>query len=105
LRFDSVTARAKAHLDAQMQLDPLEEQLQLPALALQIGNQHRRTSRIQHQVVHDFNRMGLADGKVNESVEVAPQVHQHVQLNGGLCRAKQYSRKHRQKDQIHHTNH
>ena len=39
LRLYRVLAGAKKHLDAQMLLDPLEEQLHLPALAIQIGDQ------------------------------------------------------------------
>ena len=39
LRLDSVLAGAKEHLDAQMLLDPFEEQLHLPTLAIQAGNQ------------------------------------------------------------------
>ena len=41
LRLDRVLAGAKEHLDTQMLLDPLEEQFDLPALALQVGNQLR----------------------------------------------------------------
>ena len=39
LRLDGVLAGAKKHLDAQVLLDPFEEQLHLPALAIKIGNQ------------------------------------------------------------------
>ena len=39
LRLDGVLAGAEEHLDTQMLLDPLEEQLYLPALAIQVGNQ------------------------------------------------------------------
>ena len=39
LRLDGVLAGAKKHLDAQMLLDPLEEQFHLPALAVEIGDQ------------------------------------------------------------------
>ena len=38
LRLHRVLAGAEEHLDAQMLLDPLEEQLDLPALAIQIGD-------------------------------------------------------------------
>ena len=39
LRLDGVLAGAKEHLDAQVLLDPFEEQLHLPTLAVQVGNQ------------------------------------------------------------------
>jgi hypothetical protein len=39
LRPHRVLAGAVEHFDAQMLLDPLEEQLHLPALAIQVGNQ------------------------------------------------------------------
>ena len=39
LRLHRVLAGAKEHIDAQMLLDPFKEQLHLPALALQSGNQ------------------------------------------------------------------
>ena len=41
LRLHRVLAGAKEHLDAQMLLDLFEVQLDLPALAVQIGNQLR----------------------------------------------------------------
>jgi len=41
LRLDGVLAGAKEHLDSQVLLDPLEEQLHLPALVVQVGNQLR----------------------------------------------------------------
>ena len=39
LPLDGVLAGAQKNLDAQVLLDPFEEQLHLPALALQIGLQ------------------------------------------------------------------
>ncbi len=39
LRLHRVLAGAVEHFDAQMLLDPFEEQLHLPALAIQVGNQ------------------------------------------------------------------
>ena len=39
LRLDGVLAGADEHLDAQVLLDPFEEQLHLPTLAVQVGNQ------------------------------------------------------------------
>ena len=47
LRLHGVLACSKEHLDTQMLFDPLEEQLHLPALAVQIGNQ----LRLERQVV------------------------------------------------------
>ena len=39
LRLHRVFAGAEEHLDAQVLLDPFEEQFHLPALAVQVGNQ------------------------------------------------------------------
>jgi hypothetical protein len=39
LRLDGVLAGTEEHLDAQMLLDPFEEQFHLPALTVQVGNQ------------------------------------------------------------------
>jgi|JI10StandDraft_1071094.scaffolds.fasta_scaffold442118_2 hypothetical protein len=39
LRLRRVLTGAEEHLDAQMLLDPFEEQLDLPTLAVQVGNQ------------------------------------------------------------------
>ena len=175
LRLHRVLAGAEEHLDAQMLLDPFEEQLHLPALAVQIGDQlrfqgevvgqkhqalagvvldhhpanrrgivlarkmprqhasliaqHQRTSpihrmgvaplelgvalgagheecfglvnheqtrkvqiapvhqvessRLQHQIVHHVDLVGLAVGDVNETGGIAPEVQQGVQLDGG----------------------
>jgi len=47
LRLVGVFAGAKEHLDMQVLLDPFEEQLHLPALAVQVGNQ----LRLQDEVV------------------------------------------------------
>ena len=188
LRLHRVLAGAEEHLDAQMLLDPLEEQFHLPALAVQVGDQlrfqgevvgqkhqsfagvvldhhpaHRRGivlsrkmprqhaglvaqhrcidsihrvrvtplelgvalrsgheecfgfvnheqtckvqiapihqvkgSRLQHQIVHDVDLVGLAVGDVNETWDVAPQIEQGVQFDGGLGRAKRCPCKHRQ---------
>ena len=46
LRLHGVLACSKEHLDTQMLLDPLEEQLHLSALAIQIGNQLRRERQV-----------------------------------------------------------
>ena len=46
LSLHRVLAGAKEHLDAQMLLDPLEEQLHLPALAVQTGNQLRPQGKV-----------------------------------------------------------
>ena len=46
LRLHSVLARAQKTLDAQVLLDPLEEQLHLPAILVQGGNGQRRQSRV-----------------------------------------------------------
>ena len=180
LRLDGILAGTEEHLDAQVLLDPFEEQLHLPALAVQVGNQlglerevvgqkhqafactvldhhaahrrgvvlarivsreharliaqHRRIdpihrvrvtpfefgialgaghkesvgfvndeqsceiqiapvhqvegARLQHQIVHDVDLVGLAVGNVNEAGDVASQVQQRVQLDGRLGRTK-----------------
>ena len=188
LRLDGVLAGSEEHLDAQMLFDPLEEQLYLPALAIQVGNQlgferevvgqknqalarivldhhpaHRRgvvlarkltrqhtsliayhrsgrsvhgmrvtplelgiafgtghkeglglvnheqsckvqitpvhqveSPRLQHQIVHHVDLVGLAVGDVNEAGDVASEVQQGMKLDGGLARAKWSPGKHRQ---------
>ena len=188
LRLHGVLAGAKEHLDTQMLLDPFEEQLHLPALAVQVGNQlglqcevvaqkhqalarvvldhhsaqrlrvvlarrirrqharlvaqhsgtrpvywvritplelgvalgtghkeglglvnHKQPGEIQiapihqverprleHQIVQHIDLVRLAVGDVNETGDVASQVQQRVQLDGGLGRAKRSPRKHRQ---------
>jgi len=42
LSFDSILAGAVEGLDKQVLLDPFEEQLDLPAAAIQLGNGVRR---------------------------------------------------------------
>ncbi len=188
LRLHRVLAGAKEDLDAQVLLDPFEEQLHLPALAVKIsdqfglqgkvvgqkhqpfpavvfdhdptqrrgvclarktGRQHTRLiaqhrsaqpvhrvrvtalefgvalgtrhkeglrlvnhkqsgeiqiapihqierTRLQHQIVHHIDLVRLAVGDVNETGDVASQVQQRVQLDGGLGRAKRRPCKHRQ---------
>ena len=46
LRFHRVLARAQKALDAQMLLDPFEEQFHLPAALVQCGDDQRRQSRV-----------------------------------------------------------
>ena len=188
LRFHRVLAGAKEHLDAQMLLDPFEEQLHLPALAVKIGNQlglqgkvvgqkhqafagivldhhpaqrgrivlarskpaqhtgliaqylrvdpvHRmrvaplefgvalgarhkegfglvndvqagevqitpvqqvKRARLYGQLVQRIDLVGLAVGDVNEAGDIAPQVQQRMQLDGGFGGAKRSPGKHRQ---------
>ena len=188
LRLDGVLARAEEHLDAQVLLDPLEEQLHLPALAVQVGDQFRlqgkvvgqkyetfsdivldhhpahrcrvilgrkigrqhpsliaqhcrvdsvhrmrvtplelgvalgashkeglrlvdheqackvqvapvhqiERSRFEHQIVHHVDLVRLAVGDVNETWDIASQIQQCVQLDGGLGRSKRSPGKHRQ---------
>ena len=52
--------------------------------------------RLQHQGVHHIDLMRLAVGDVNETGNIASQVQQRVQLDGGLGRAKRSLGKHRQ---------
>lgn len=54
LRLDGVLAGAKEHLDAQMLLEPYEEQLHPLALAVQVGDQLRLQGKVvgqKHQAV------------------------------------------------------
>ena len=46
LRLDRVLAGAKEHLDAQMLLDPFEEQLHLPTLTVQVCDQFRLQGKV-----------------------------------------------------------
>ena len=59
LRLDGVLAGAKEHLDAQMLLDPFEEQLHLPALAVQIGDQPWLEREVVGQEYHAFSSVVL----------------------------------------------
>jgi len=59
LRLDGVLAGAKEHLDAQMLLDPFEEQLHLPALAVKIGNQFGLQAEIVGQKHQPFSGVVL----------------------------------------------
>ena len=55
LRFDGVLAGAKEHFDSQVLLDPFEEQLHLPALAVQVGNQLRLQGKVVGQKHQPFS--------------------------------------------------
>ena len=64
---------------------------------IQIASVHQvEGARLQHQVVHDVDFVGLAVGDVNEAGDVAPQVQQRVQFDSRLGRAKRCPGKHRQ---------
>jgi hypothetical protein len=54
LRLDRVLAGAKKRLDSQMLFDPLEEQLDLPTLAVQVGNQFGSESKVVGQKRDSF---------------------------------------------------
>lgn len=57
LRLHGVLAGAKERLDAQVTLDPLEEQLDLPTLSVQIGNQRRRQRQVVREKHQPFARI------------------------------------------------
>ena len=59
LRLHRVLAGAKEHLDAQMLLDPLEEQFHPPALAIQVGNQFRLHVKVVGQKNQAFSGIVL----------------------------------------------
>ena len=57
LRLDGVLAGAKEDLDTQMLLDPFEEQLHLPALAVQISNQLGLQGKVVGQKYQSLSRV------------------------------------------------
>jgi hypothetical protein len=59
LRLHRVLAGAKEHLDTQMLFDPFEEQLHLPALAVQAGNQFGAQSKVVGQKHQPFSGVVL----------------------------------------------
>lgn len=59
LRLHSVFAGAEEHLDTQVLLDPFEEQLHLPTLAIQVGNQFRFQRKVVGQKNESFSRVVL----------------------------------------------
>ena len=59
LRLHRVFARAQKTLDAQMLLDPFEEQLYLPAAFVQRGNGQRRQCRVVGQKYQRLARHGI----------------------------------------------
>jgi len=59
LRLHRILARAQKSLDAQVLLDPLEEQLHLPALAIQLRDQLRLEREVVGQKCDAFVRLVL----------------------------------------------
>lgn len=59
LRLHRVLARPQKALDAQMLLDPFEEQLHLPATLVQCGDDQRRQARVVGQNYQRFARGGV----------------------------------------------
>jgi hypothetical protein len=60
LRFHRVLALAEETLDSQMLLDPFEEQLELPALAIECRDQRRAEREIVGQKHHALAGLGLS---------------------------------------------
>ena len=67
LRLHGVLAVAEELLDAQVLLDPLEEQLDLPAALVQRGDRQRRQGRVVGQEDQRLARLGILEAD-------APQV-------------------------------
>jgi hypothetical protein len=59
LHLHCVLARAQKALDAQMLFDPLEEQLDLPAIFIQGGNAQRRQACVVGQEYQGLARFGI----------------------------------------------
>ena len=66
LGLHRVLAGAQKRLDAQMLLDPLEEQLHLPALLVQSGDHFRRQREIVGQRHRRRNRAVVVDVGIND---------------------------------------
>ena len=74
LRLDRVLAGAKEHLDTQMLLDPLEERFDLPALALQVGNQLRFQGKVVGQKHQTLSRPFLHHPAQRDGVTLARRI-------------------------------
>jgi hypothetical protein len=59
LPLDPVLAGAKEHLDAQVLLDPFEEQLHLPALTVQVRDHFRLQGEVVGQKYETFSGVVL----------------------------------------------
>ena len=71
LGFDGVLAGAEEAFDAQVLLDPLEEQLDLPAAFVELGDGQRRQREVVGQEDQGLGRHGVAISDAPEFVRVA----------------------------------
>ena len=82
LRLHRVLARAHKTLDAQVLLDPFEEQLHLPAALVQRGNGQRRQRRIVGQKHQRFSRYGVFVSDAPQMFRVVAGHVKPVEMNG-----------------------
>ena len=90
LRLHRVLAGAKEPLDAQVLLDPFEEQLHLPALAVQVGNQFGLQSEVVGQKHQAFPCVVLDHHPAQRCRIVLARIvrRQHTRLIADHCRAR-----------------
>ena len=81
LCFDSVSAIANETLDAQMLLDPLEEQFDLPSAFVQRRNRQCRQCRVVGQEPQCFAGFWIFEADASELLGIIPRDAQTIECD------------------------